>query len=175
MSLKPGSGGFAVLQREAGQTRRTRLRLRVLLPFVLAAAGLVLWLWPTVLVLEVRSQHGQVLLAREVRAGATVDYTYVHSVEQTTVLERFQVVATGLKLVMTSFGAAGAGLPASHPALVMRDGRFVIEGLDVMVKELPLLGSDATCSVLEFGGGRYEVRGRVTVSVRRRPAWAVKL
>jgi len=159
VSTKPGSGGYGAWV-AAGMA------------VVIVSA---LWFWPRVLVLEVGGPDGRVLFARQVELGALVDYQYLHSVERTLVVERFEVVSTGLRLSMTSFGSAGAGLPASHPGLVTRDGRFVIEGLDTVLAELPLLGSEATCSALVVGSDRYEVRGRATVYVRRRPAWTLWL
>lgn len=190
MSLTSGSGGYYARQQQRGViaiSRRSALvtatsRLKPMTLALVAAGlamllGLVLWVvpgvWSPVLVLEVRGHDGRVLVARRVAQGSTVDYQYLHSVEQTTVLERFEVVSAGLRLSMTSFGSAGAGLPASHPDLEIRDGRFVIEGLDIVLRELPLLGSDATRSVLVFDGERFEVRGRATVYIRRRPAWTI--
>ncbi|MEW6308792.1 MAG: DUF1850 domain-containing protein [Bacillota bacterium] len=140
-------------------------------PCALLALCIVLWLWPRGLVLEVRAADGAVQYARQVSVDDVVELSHVHSVEQTLVVERFTVVPKGLRLVMTSFGSAGAGLPASHAGLVTRDGRFVIEELDTVLCALPLLGSDATRSQLELHGASYALRGRVTVSVRAYPTW----
>lgn len=118
---------------------------------------------------------GSLLFARLVRAGDTVDLSYLHSVERTVVVERFEIVPGGLRLVMTSFGSTGAGLPASHPDLVIQDGRFVITGFDMVLREVPLLTSEATRNLLELKHETYPLRGRVTVLVRQRPAWVTAI
>jgi hypothetical protein len=147
------------------------VRRRLLLVGILVAVGLAVTAWPRVVLIEVRDAAGVVVFARQACYGDPVEYSYLHSVERSTVIERFEVVPNGLKLVMTSFGSAGAGLPASHPDLVTREGRFVIEGLNTTMHELPLLGGEATESRLEFRGETYALRGRLTVSVRRYPVW----
>lgn|GEM_PF-1651147 len=163
-------GGF---KSRGGEHVRGRLAL-------LAGGGLLLSLllvlalgpWPRDTVLEVRDQSSRLLYAHRVTVGDEVVYSYLHSVERSIVVEVFQVAPTGLRLVMTSFGSAGAGLPACHQDLVTRDGRFVIEGLDSLLPELPLLGSEATRSLLQVGDDSYPLRGRITIAVRKYPVWA---
>ncbi|PSP54738.1 DUF1850 domain-containing protein [Halobacteriales archaeon QS_1_67_19] len=73
------------------------------------------------------TETGERLLVAPVSEGTTVALNYTHSVEQTPVLDVYEVNGTDLEMVRMEFQSYGAGLPAREAVTVTENDTFVFD------------------------------------------------
>ncbi|HSL87115.1 MAG TPA: DUF1850 domain-containing protein [Bacteroidales bacterium] len=151
-------------------------RNKLLLAAVLLLGGVILFLFQDKTLIIKDADTGKVYGTWKVEEKDIFSLEFVHSVNQTPVVDEFMVTEDGFKAHKTIFSSLGAGVQTELKEGEMlsydNEGNMVISGFSQTFKELNLIVGTVSDHILTINGEKISLRelcGRnasVTVLVR---------
>lgn len=100
---------------------------------------------------------------QQTSSGDQFKLKYLHSVANTPVIEFFEIKDGKILLTATEYQSYGAGLPteAVSGEYMLKDNKFIIKNIDLMLPEILLRVSDYARHEFDFNGRNYKLYQKI--------------
>ncbi len=104
-------------------------------------------------------QDGQTLSYHFLVPGEGFSLTYNHSVEKTPVVEIYKVKLNGGFIMdKTIFESYGAGLPLETRNFSSENGKFILDDMNIKIKDLRVRVSRTPGQIIKIGEKKYDLQ-----------------